>query len=280
VFEPLWNRQYVRRVEIVWQEDIGVGERGGYFDQYGIIRDVMQNHLLQVLALVAMERPASRAAEHIRDQKVQVLRCVKPPAPDDVVTGQYAGYTKERHVAPDSITPTFAAAVLHLDTPRWKGVPFHVTAGKGLAGRLSEVRIVFRDIPADIFGGNTAGPIANRLVMRIQPDEAIRLRIVNKQPGLNMALAESELNLKYDSAFAVEIPDAYECLLLDVLHGEKSLFIRSDELAAAWDVFTPVLNEMERRGIKPEPYEMGSSGPARTAGLFEENGQAHQGLPV
>ncbi len=267
VFEPLWNRQYVRRVEIVWQEDAGVGERGGYFDNYGIIRDVMQNHLLQILALTAMERPASSAAEHIRDRKVEVLRCVKPPAPGDFVTGQYAGYLGEEHVSPGSLTPTFAATVLRVDTPRWNGVPFLVTAGKALASRLSEVRIVFRDIPNDIFGSVAAGPIANRLVIRIQPDEAIRLRIVNKQPGLNLALAESELNLKYDSAFAVEIPDAYECLLLDALNGDKSLFIRADELAAAWDVFTPALHEMKRLGLRPEQYEAGSNGPARAAML-------------
>ena len=268
VFEPLWNRDHVESVSITWKETAGVGQRGGYFDGYGIIRDVMQNHLLQILSLLAMERPARYEANAVRDAKVGLLRAVPPVTLDDLVIGQYAAsadgkpaYTAEPTVPCDSLTPTYAAAVLHIDNDRWRGVPFFVEAAKAADTRLNEVRIRFRHPARSIFPA-AVGPMSpNEMVIRIQPDEAIEMRIMNKVPGLKMAVQATPLNLRYQAAFNADIPDAYECLLLDVIRGDRSLFIRSDELEAAWDVFTPALAALETRRVRPEPYAWGSRGP-------------------
>ena len=252
--------------------------RGGYFDRYGIVRDVMQNHLLQILALVAMEPPASLDGNAIRNEKVRALRAVAPVAAADLVVGQYTaaardgrawpGYTDDPTVARDSLTPTFAAAVLQVHTPRWEGVPFFISAGKGLDARLTEIRIHFRDVEHNLFCRDADCPAANELVIRVQPQEAIDFRIVNKVPGLEMKLAARELDLRYTSAFSgAIIPDAYESLLLEVLRGERGPFIRSDELEAAWDIVTPVLHELESSRVRPEPYEFLGRGPAAAHAL-------------
>ncbi len=277
VFEPLWNRNYIENVRVSWKENIGIEGRGGYFDAYGIIRDVMQNHLMQILALTAMEPPVHLDADHVRTEKVRLLRAISPLKVEDVVTGQYAAsarnglkypaYAEETNVAPGSVTPTFAAAVLKVDNPRWKGVPFLVCAGKGLDARMTEIRVRFRPVPNEMFCRIGGCPGVNELVIRVQPDEAIYLTVVSKVPGLHMALETRNLDLRYKSAFSQAIPDAYECLLLDVIEGDKSLFIRSDELEAAWDVFTPLLRELDRGGVKPEPYEFLSRGPASAGKL-------------
>ena len=271
VFEPLWNNRYIREVKIDWREPIGVEGRGGYFDRYGIIRDVVQNHMLQILAMVAMERPADSSARCVRDAKVDVLRRVKPLGLADVALGQYAAsdwkgiqhpaYTDDPGVPDDSRTPTYARAVLYVDNERWQGVPFTITAGKAMPVRENAVRILFGGVDKNIFceGRDCLPP--NELVVRVQPNEGITLNIVNKQPGLGFSVAESKLDLLYKAAFSGEIPDAYERLLLDVMAGDKSLFIRSDELAAAWDIFTPVLHEIEEQRLKPLPYPFGSDGP-------------------
>jgi glucose-6-phosphate 1-dehydrogenase len=271
VFEPIWNRDHIEKICIDWKEDIGIDDRASYFDQYGIIRDVVQNHLLQILSLVAMERPISTDANHVRDEKVKVLKCIKPLTMDHIEVGQYVsgdhndnthpGYLEENGVPADSITPTFAASAINIHNARWEGVPFIVTAGKGLDDRVSEVRIHFKDIPANIFCKDESCLPSNQLLIRIQPDEAIHLKIINKEPGLNKGPIECDLDLKYQSEFESEIPDAYECLLLDVIEEDKSLFIRSDELGAAWDIFTPVLHELEEKAVKPKPYPFGSKRP-------------------
>jgi glucose-6-phosphate 1-dehydrogenase len=229
-----------------------------------------------------MERPAKNHPQQVRDEKVKVLRHIPRLTLDDLVVGQYtagtsgktphAGYRDEQGIPETSVTPTYAAAVLRIDNERWKGVPFVLTAGKALDRRVSQVRIRFRELPENLFCDGTGCLPANELLIRIQPDEAIHLRIVNKEPGLGVRLAESDLNLKYQAAFSTLIPDAYECLLLDVLAGDKSLFIRSDELEAAWDVFTPVLHEMEDRGVRPEPYAFGSTGPDAVRELLARYG--------
>jgi glucose-6-phosphate 1-dehydrogenase len=262
----------VESVRIAWKEDIGVGDRGGYFDAYGIVRDVMQNHLLQILSLVAMEPPSNFDALHIRDEKVRVLRAIPPVALEDMVLGQYRSathhgvrypsYTEEPGIPRNSRTPTFAAAVLKINNPRWDGVPFHISAGKGLDQRITEIRMRFKPVVDVTFRDATGSTAANELVIRVQPDEGIHLNIINKVPGLEMKLVETSLDLRYASTFDALIPDAYECLLLDVIRGDKSLFIRHDELAAAWDIFTPALHEMDERGVRPDQYEFGSSGPA------------------
>nr|KJB31498.1 hypothetical protein B456_005G194000 [Gossypium raimondii] len=282
IFEPLWTRQYIRNVQIIFSEDFGTEGRGGYFDNYGIIRDIMQNHLLQILALFAMETPVSLDAEDIRNEKtkllsvcqVKVLRSMRPLRLEDVVIGQYKShskggvtypsYTDDKTVPKDSLTPTFAAAALFIDNARWDGVPFLMKAGKALHNKGAEIRVQFRHVPGNLYNRNFGTDLdraTNELVIRVQPDEAIFLKINNKVPGLGMRLDRSNLNLHYAARYSKEIPDAYERLLLDAIEGERRLFIRSDELDAAWALFTPVLKELEEKKIIPESYPYGSRGP-------------------
>ena len=282
VFEPLWNHEFIRDVRITWKEDIGIGGRAGYFDGFGIIRDVMQNHLLQMLALTAMERPAVLDARHIRDEKVRVLQAVPPLALEDLVTGQYVAaergaggrpaYRAEPGVPADSRTPTYAAAVVRVENERWHGVPFLIECGKALDTKLAEIRLRFRDGAAGLFRHGAAHLPPNELVIRVQPDEAIYLRINNKVPGLGTKLAPTELNLRYRAAFTGVIPEAYESLLLDVIKGDKSLFIRADELEASWDVVDAALHELEARGSELEFYPYGSHGPRSLADLAARHG--------
>lgn len=268
IFEPIWNHRYVDKVTIHWSETIGCQGRAGYFDHYGIIRDVVQNHLIQILALVGMEPPIRFEAEAIRDEKVKLLRCVEAPPMSDVVVGQYQaaegeakpGYLDDPEVPSDSITPTYVRTVLWVNNPRWYGVPFHISAGKALDRSVTEIRIRFKSVPYSIFRSH-AGLAANELVIRVQPNEAIELQLVNKMPGLALDMRPAALDLFYKEAFTGLIPDAYERLLLDVVRGDRSLFLRADELAAAWEIVTPVLHELEERQVKPQPYAYGSTGP-------------------
>ncbi|RVW37593.1 Glucose-6-phosphate 1-dehydrogenase, chloroplastic [Vitis vinifera] len=274
VFEPLWSRNYIRNVQLIFSEDFGTEGRGGYFDNYGIIRDIMQNHLLQILALFAMETPVSLDAEDIRNEKVKVLRSMRPLQLEDVIVGQYKGhskggqsypaYTDDPTVPKGSITPTFAAAALFINNARWDGVPFLMKAGKALHTRRAEIRVQFRHVPGNLYKRNFGTDLdkaTNELVLRVQPDEAIFLKINNKVPGLGMKLDRSDLNLLYRARYPRGIPDAYERLLLDAIEGERRLFIRSDELDAAWALFTPLLKELEEKKIIPELYPYGSRGP-------------------
>uniref|UniRef100_A0A3Q7HD15 Glucose-6-phosphate 1-dehydrogenase n=1 Tax=Solanum lycopersicum TaxID=4081 RepID=A0A3Q7HD15_SOLLC len=274
VFEPLWSRNYIRNVQFIFSEDFGTEGRGGYFDHYGIIRDIMQNHLLQILALFAMETPVSLDAEDIRNEKVKVLRSMRPLQLEDIVLGQYKGhskgaksypaYTDDPTVPNGSITPTFSAAALFIDNARWDGVPFLMKAGKALHTKRAEIRVQFRHVPGNLYKRNFGADMdkaTNELVLRLQPDEAIYLKINNKVPGLGMRLDRSDLNLLYKAKYRGEIPDAYERLLLDAIEGERRLFIRSDELDAAWALFTPLLKELEEKKIAPELYPYGSRGP-------------------
>ncbi|XP_027119459.1 glucose-6-phosphate 1-dehydrogenase, chloroplastic-like [Coffea eugenioides] len=274
VFEPLWSRNYIRNVQFIFSEDFGTEGRGGYFDNYGIIRDIMQNHLLQILALFAMETPVSLDAEDIRNEKVKVLRSMRPLQLEDVIVGQYKGHSKggksypgyidDPTVPKDSVTPTFAAAALFINNSRWDGVPFLMKAGKALHIRKTEIRVQFRHVPGNLYKWNFGTDLdkaTNELVLRLQPDEAIYLKINNKVPGLGMRLDRSDLNLLYSARYRREIPDAYERLLLDAIGGERRLFIRSDELDAAWALFSPLLKELEEKKIAPELYPYGSRGP-------------------
>ncbi|CAK9144344.1 unnamed protein product [Ilex paraguariensis] len=274
IFEPLWSRQYIRNVQLIFSEDFGTEGRGGYFDNYGIIRDIMQNHLLQILALFAMETPVSLDAEDIRNEKVKVLRSMRPLQLEDVAIAQYKSHTRggvtypaykdDKAVPKDSLTPTFAAAAFFIDNARWDGVPFLMKAGKALHNRRTEIRVQFRHVPGNLYKRNIGTDLdlaTNELVIRVQPDEAIYLKINNKVPGLGMRLDRSNLNLLYSARYSKEIPDAYERLLLDAIEGERRLFIRSDELDAAWSLFTPVLKELEEKKIVPEYYPYGSRGP-------------------
>lgn len=275
IFEPLWNRQHIRNVQVIFSENFGTEGRGGYFDQYGIIRDVIQNHLLQILALFAMEPPVSLNAEAIRNEKVKVVESMEVVQLSDVVMGQYRGrkekngtdlpgYLDDKTVPPGSLTPTFAAVAMHINNARWDGVPFLLKAGKALNTRRAEIRVQFMQVPGSIYKhkfGNNFDSSTNELVIRIQPKESIYLKINNKVPGLGLRLDTTRLDLQYDSTYSKELPDAYERLLLDVVNGDKRLFIRSDELVAAWKLFTPVLHEIEAKKVAPETYPYGSRGP-------------------
>jgi glucose-6-phosphate 1-dehydrogenase len=267
VFEPIWNRRHIRHVAIRWQEQAGVEGRGGYYDSYGVVRDVMQNHLLQILAIVAMEPPPSLDSHDIRNAKVRLLREVAPVTAADIALGQYEGYRRERGVAPGSTTPTFAAAALRVRNERWDGVPFFMSAGKAMDRRVTEVRVRFREVPDNLFCSRNRCPPANELVFRIQPDEAIQFTVVSKVPGLKFDFAARPLDMTYRTSFSETIPEAYESLLLDVLEGDRSLFIRGDELEAAWDVFTPVLRQADGGELGVEPYVSGGNGPSGAARL-------------
>ena len=271
VFEPLWSRQFIQSVQIIFSENFGTEGRGGYFDNYGIIRDIMQNHLLQVLALFAMEPPVSRDAEHVRNEKVKVLRSMRRLKLEDVVVGQYVGrdtsdakypgYLDDETVPRGSIVPTFAAVALFIDNGRWDGVPFLMKAGKALDNRLAEIRVQFRPVPGSIYKDKLPhGAGNNELVIRIQPEEAITLKMNNKVPGLGINLQTTKLDMHYKD-FNKEFPDAYERLILDVINGDKRLFIRNDELEAAWDIFTPALHAIDDGVLPPEQYPYGSRGP-------------------
>jgi glucose-6-phosphate 1-dehydrogenase len=281
-FEPLWNRNYIESVQISWKENLSVAGRAGYFNDYGIIRDVMQNHLLEILALTAMEPCVKFDAGHICNEKIRVLRSIQPLTLDRVAVGQYTrgtvgettfpGYLEERDVPPGSRTPTYGAAVLEVENDRWRGVPFMIVAGKGLDRRHTEIRIRFKAVASGMFAAFTESLGANELVIRVQPDEGIFLRVATKVPGSPFRLKQTELDLQYKRVFDELIPDAYESLLLDALRGDKSLFIRKDELAAAWDVFTPVLHAWDAADMAPEGYAFGSASTSGARALAERFG--------
>uniref|UniRef100_A0A0A9BFM4 Glucose-6-phosphate 1-dehydrogenase n=1 Tax=Arundo donax TaxID=35708 RepID=A0A0A9BFM4_ARUDO len=260
LFLPLWNRDNIANVQIVFREDFGTEGRGGYFDQYGIIRDIIQNHLLQVFCLVAMEKPVSLRPEHIRDEKVKVLQSVNPIKYDEVVIGQYEGYKDDPTVPDGSNTPTFASVVLRVHNERWEGVPFILKAGKALSSRKAEIRVQFKDAPGDIFRCKKQG--RNEFVIRLQPSEAMYMKLTVKKPGLEMATEQSELDLSYGLRYQdVKIPEAYERLILDTIRGDQQHFVRRDELKAAWEIFTPLLHDIDAGKLKSIPYKPGTRGP-------------------
>lgn len=256
IFEPIWNRDHIESVSIAFSETIGVEGRAGYFDRFGITRDVLQNHLLQMVALVGMEQPISLTPTEIAEEKTKLLRATGPMTVEETVTGQYEGYRDDDGVPDDSITETFVRTVLHIKTPRWYGVPFTLSAGKALDTQRTEILIRFRELPYSIFSDIGA----NCLRIRVQPNEAIELVVNNKVPGMELKSSTVRLNMLYHEQFAAqEVPEAYERLLLDVLRGDRSLFIQREELAAAWRIVTPFLKQVETQGIEPVVYRHGSA---------------------
>ncbi|KAF9879797.1 mediator complex subunit MED14 [Colletotrichum karsti] len=267
-FGSTWNRQNIDNVQITFKEPFGTEGRGGYFDEFGIIRDVMQNHLLQVLTLLAMERPISFASEDIRDEKVRVLRAMPAIEPKNVIIGQYGksldgskpSYKEDDTVPKDSRCPTFCAMVAYIKNERWDGVPFIMKAGKALNEQKTEIRIQFKDVTSGIFKDIPR----NELVMRIQPNESVYVKMNSKLPGLSMQTVVTELDLTYRRRFSdLKIPEAYESLILDCLKGDHSNFVRDDELDASWRIFTPLLHYLDdNKEIIPMEYPYGSRGPA------------------
>jgi glucose-6-phosphate 1-dehydrogenase len=269
LFEPLWNHKYIDSVQITVSESVLVGERGAFYDRTGVLRDMFQNHLLQLLTLVAMEAPARFTADQLRNEKVKVLEAVNIPTVDEacgnVVCGQYTDYRSEKGVSPDSRTPTFAAVKVMVDNWRWRGVPFYLRSGKGLSTRLSEVIIQFLCPPHLMFplpAGQTLE--CNRLALCIQPDEGIHLNFQTKVPDHGMVLRPADLEFHYSTTYPdVPIPEAYERLLLDALNGEAHLFMRSDEIEQAWELMDPIIAATERPDAPaPQDYAVGSNGPA------------------
>jgi glucose-6-phosphate 1-dehydrogenase len=288
LFEPLWNYNYIDHVQITVSESVKVEGRGDYYDRSGVLRDMFQNHLLQLLALVAMEAPARYAADPLRNEKVKVLDAIPVYSPEEAAAnlcvGQYAGYRAEKGVAPDSRTPTLAVVRLQIDNWRWRGVPFYLRSGKALPRRASEVVIQFRCPPHLMFplpAGETLQ--CNRLAMCIQPDEGIHLNFQSKVPDKGaVTLHESDMEFHYRTTYgAGAIPEAYEVLLEDALAGDATLFMRSDEIERAWEVMDPVIAEAERPDrAKPMEYPVGSEGPACADAFLAREGRRWVSLCV
>jgi len=281
MFEPLWNRKYLDYVEICAAETVGVGTRGKFYEQTGVLRDIVQNHLLEVLALIAMEPPNSSDADDVRGEKLQVLRALREPWSDtiarDLALGQYRGYRQEPDVSPTSTTPTYAALRVFIDNWRWQGVPFYLRAGKKLANRVTEVSLHMQRVPLSLFGREDVCEHLepNVLTLRIQPDEGIRLSFASKIPGFDTMVGSVAMDMNYVEAFGGEPPEAYERLLLDAMRGDATLFSRRDAVEASWRWITPILQYVEDNPAKDFPsHEPGSWGPAAARTLPERDGHA------
>jgi glucose-6-phosphate 1-dehydrogenase len=282
-FEPLWDRRYIDHVQITVAETVGVEHRGGYYEHAGALRDMVQNHLLQILCMIAMEPPVSFSAEEIRNKKLDVLRAIRPIQPHQIdrfaVRGQYGAgrvedrrapaYRAEPNVAPDSPTETFAALKLFVDNWRWQGVPFYLRTGKRLPERTSEIIIQLCPAPHQSFPSKVVGEWQpNRLVINIQPAEGILLRFQAKQPGLNLRLGPEDMRFTYKEAFETASPDAYETLLLDVMQGDATLFMRADQVEAAWAIVMPILDHWADSHPDFPNYRAGSWGPEAADALL------------
>src|SRR4051794_23757070 len=288
IFEPIWNRRHIDHVQITVAESIGVENRGSFYEEPGASRDFLQNHLLQLMSLVAMEPPATFDADALRDEKVKVIRAISELTPDklrsDVVRGQYGpgwvagkpvkGYRQEPEVDPQSETETYVAARFEVDDWRWSDVPFYLRTGKRLPKRSSEIAIQFKEVPHRLFRDSGTDPDPNLLAIRIQPDEGIMLRFGAKVPGLGIDVRSVTMDFTYGSAFTVDSPDAYETLILDALLGDASLFTRADEVEGAWARVTPIIDAWMDAGPPEFPnYEAGTWGPSAADELLAREGR-------
>ncbi|MDQ7849990.1 MAG: glucose-6-phosphate dehydrogenase [Armatimonadota bacterium] len=289
IFEPIWTRQYVDHVQITVAESVGIGGRGGYYEEAGVVRDILQNHLLQLLTLVAMEPPALIEADAVRNEKVKILHAIRPFDPGEVerlaVRGQYGrgmvegrevpGYREEERVAADSVTPTYVAVRFEIDNWRWAGVPFYLRSGKRLPKRVTEIAIQFKLPPLILF--HQAGVEAtqpNMLALNIQPDEGIALRFAAKVPGQATRIQPVNMQFDYGTSFGVEEPTAYERLLLDAMIGDRTLFARHDEVEKAWALVMPILDAWAAHPPADFPnYEAGTWGPPAARALIERDGR-------
>lgn len=290
LFEPIWDRRYIDHVQITVAERLGVEHRGGYYDQAGALRDMVQNHLLQILCLVAMEPPVSFQADEIRSRKVDVLHAVRPIAPEQVnqtaVRGQYGAgwistervpaYAAEPDVAPGSATETFAALKLFVDNWRWQDVPFYLRTGKRLPAKASQVSVSLRPVPHQSFPASAIENWQpNRVVINIHPEEGIKIRLQAKRPGPTMHLSPVDMHFRYREAFKAASPEAYETLLIDVIIGDATLFMRADQVEAAWSVITPILDVWEANPPADFPnYPAGTWGPESAEALIARDGRS------
>jgi glucose-6-phosphate 1-dehydrogenase len=293
LFEPVWNRNYIDHVQITAAEDIGIGGRAGYYERSGALRDLVQNHMLQLLALLAMEPPTAFNADRLRDEKLKVLEAIVPPTIDEVpgmaVRAQYApgvvggervpGYREEEGVAPYSRTPTYAALRLHVSNWRWAGVPFYLRTGKRLARKLTEIAVILKPVPHVAFqSSGSVGIQANQIVFTVQPDEGVSVAIGAKIPGSRMRIRPVNMEFRYGTSFLSESPEAYERLILDAMRGDATLFTRNDEIEALWGIIDPILEAWDKDKSSTIPqYEAGSSGP-READVLLEGGHVWRRL--
>ncbi len=289
IFEPLWNQKYVDHVQITVAESLGVETRGAFYEQAGALRDMVTNHMMQLLALTAMEPPSSLAAEDIRNEKVKLLRAIRRLSPSQVaacaVRGQYTrgssggqpvpAYREEKNVAPDSVTETYVALKLHLDNWRWSGVPFYLRHGKRLPKQVAEIAVQFKPFPDVLFAAASTAPLSpNVLALRIQPDEGISIRMNAKVPGTALRIQPVKMDFRYGGSFGANAPDAYERLLYDALAGDSTLFLRGDEVECAWAITDAIRNGWTKTNTAPAPYEAGSWGPPEADELLARDGRA------
>ena len=285
IFEPIWNYKYIDHIQINVTEDLGIGSRAGYFENSGLLRDMFQNHMLQLLALVGMEPPAQLDAESVRDEKYKLLKSVRPLKVEDInkkiIKGQYKegsvngekvkAYRDEKNVDPKSQRDTYVAAKMYIDNWRWSGVPFYLRSGKRLKTKNSQISIHFKEVPFSIFSKNKLKPHKNILTLNIQPNEGFSLNLQAKQPGSKLCLNDLNMDFRYSEFFDFDPPEAYERLFLDVILNDQTLFVRSDAMETSWEIIDEILNEWDNNKDILNFYEAGSWGPEIAEGLFNED---------
>jgi glucose-6-phosphate 1-dehydrogenase len=281
MFEPIWSRNFIDYVQITAAEDLGIGTRAGYYDKAGALRDLVQNHMLQLLTLLCMEPPVTFSADDVRDEKVKVLHAIKPVPPESTVRAQYTrgmaegkevpGYLEEEGVPPDSRTETFAALRLQVDNWRWAGIPIYLRTGKRVARKVTEIAVTLKPVPHLAFeAAGSVGVQPNQLVMTMQPNEGVSLSFGAKIPGTRMRIRPVNMEFLYGSAFLSQSPEAYERLIMDAMRGDATLFTRDDEVEAQWRVIDPILEAWEKDSESPLPtYQAGSGGPEEANELLE-----------
>lgn len=277
IFEPVWNKEHIDHVQITFAETKGIGTRGKFWEGVGMLRDVAQNHLMQLVAAVAMEQPKSFTKESVRDERAKAIKAIRPMSANDVaenvVRGQYEGYTSEKDVAQNSRTETFAAMKLYVDTDRFFDIPFYMRAGKHLAKNLVEINVVFKQTCHILFKEYGCPEVGNVLTIRIQPDEGIKLRMIAKKPGTGLGLETVDMNFSYHQTFGHHGADAYERVMLDILKGDQMLFNRSDELESSWQLISQILKGWEEDSSPLPQYKKGTWGPEEAATLIEKDGR-------
>lgn len=272
IFDPLWNRNYIDNIQVTVAETVGVEHRAGYYDKAGVGRDMLQNHLLQLIALIAMEPPVAFNEKMLRDEKVKIIKALRHPVPaGDRVWGQYAGYKKEEGVPRDSHTPTFVALKLYVDNWRWQGVPFILRTGKKLAKKTTEIIIQFKRVPLLLFPEDTDIK-PNRLAICIEPDEGLHLQFETRKPGMGMETTPADMRFHYSRFGDHVLPDAYERLLLDSIHGDPSLFARSDEIESAWSFVDPIIANKAKENVELHSYKPGTWGPKEADQFVAKDG--------